>query len=58
MWDSISKPPQYADSKLSDFFDVQYSALSHFEEKYEDFIADTVTLRRRFLPDGAHTFLG
>ena len=31
---------------------VQYAAMSHFEEKYEDFIADTVMLRRRFTPDG------
>jgi hypothetical protein len=31
---------------------VQYAALSHFEEKHEDFIADTVMLRRRFTPDG------
>ncbi len=31
---------------------VQYAALSHFEERYEDFMADTVVLRRRFSPDG------
>lgn len=31
---------------------VQYAGLSHFEEKYEDFLADTVVLRRRFTPDG------
>ena len=23
MWDSISKPPQYVDSKLEDFFEVK-----------------------------------
>ncbi|KAG1660222.1 hypothetical protein FOA52_005092 [Chlamydomonas sp. UWO 241] len=52
MWGGISKPAQYEDSKLSDFFDVQYAALSHYEEKQEDFMADCVTLRRRFTPDG------
>lgn len=31
---------------------VQYTALPHFEDKYEDFLADTVVLRRRFTPDG------
>ena len=31
---------------------VQYAALSHFEERYEDFQADAVHLRRRFAPDG------
>ncbi|KAF6265964.1 RHD3/Sey1 [Scenedesmus sp. NREL 46B-D3] len=52
MWDSISKPPQYVDSKLEDFFEVQYTALPHYEDKYEDFLADTVVLRRRFTQDG------
>uniref|UniRef100_A0A383VTW4 Protein ROOT HAIR DEFECTIVE 3 homolog n=1 Tax=Tetradesmus obliquus TaxID=3088 RepID=A0A383VTW4_TETOB len=52
MWDSISKPPQYTDSKLEDFFEVQYTALPHYEDKYEDFLADTVVLRRRFTQDG------
>jgi hypothetical protein len=31
---------------------VQYTALPHYEDKYEDFIADTVVLRRRFTPEG------
>mmetsp|Transcript_17254 Transcript_17254/g.51819 ORF Transcript_17254/g.51819 Transcript_17254/m.51819 type:complete len:843 (-) Transcript_17254:172-2700(-) len=48
MWAAIAKPAQYSDSALSDFFDVQYTALSHFEEKPEDFAADAVMLRRRF----------
>jgi hypothetical protein len=26
MWDSISKPPQYEDSKLEDFFEVNINA--------------------------------
>ncbi|MEW5304073.1 MAG: hypothetical protein WDW36_006707 [Sanguina aurantia] len=52
MWESIAKPPQYTDSKLRDFFNVQYAGLSHFEEKYEDFLADTVMLRRRFTTEG------
>ena len=33
MWASITKPAQYTESKISDFFDVQYAGLSHFEEK-------------------------
>ena len=33
MWAAISKPTQYNDSKMSDFFDIQYAGLSHFEEK-------------------------
>jgi len=50
MWDSISKPPQYVGSRIEDFFEVQYAALPHYEEKYDDFIADSIVLRRRFSP--------
>ena len=31
---------------------VQYAAMSHYEEKYEDFLVDAAILRRRFQPDG------
>lgn len=31
---------------------VQYTALPHYEDKYEDFVADTTVLRRRFTEDG------
>jgi hypothetical protein len=31
---------------------VQYTALPHYEDKFEDFKADTVVLRRRFTPEG------
>ncbi|GIL45756.1 hypothetical protein Vafri_2910 [Volvox africanus] len=57
MWDSIAKPPKYEGSKLKDFFEVQYAALSHFEERYEDFQADAVHLRRRFSPDNEETLI-
>jgi hypothetical protein len=50
MWDAISKPPQYANSKLEDFFEVQFAALPHYEERQDDFMADAVMLRRRFSP--------
>eukprot|EP00878_Enallax_costatus_P007274 GHUV01007620.1.p1 GENE.GHUV01007620.1~~GHUV01007620.1.p1 ORF type:complete len:669 (+),score=286.68 GHUV01007620.1:963-2969(+) len=57
MWDTISKPPQYANSKIHDFFEVKYTALPHYEDKYEDFIADTVVLRRRFTQEGDGSLL-
>ncbi|KAI8462488.1 MAG: root hair defective 3 GTP-binding protein [Monoraphidium minutum] len=50
MWDSISKPPQYVGSRIDDFFEIQYAGLPHYEEKYDDFIADSIVLRRRFSP--------
>lgn len=47
MWDSISKPAQYVGSSINDFFEVQFAALPHFEERHDDFVADTIVLRRR-----------
>ncbi|KAG2432901.1 hypothetical protein HXX76_008632 [Chlamydomonas incerta] len=57
MWDSIAKPAAYTGSRMTDFFEVQYAALSHFEERYEDFQADAVHLRRRFAPDAEDTLV-
>ena len=57
MWDSFSKPVQYEGSSITDFFELQFVALSHFEEKHEDFVADTVMLRRRFQPDDDKTLI-
>lgn len=47
MWDAISKPPQYIGSSINDFFEVQFAALPHYEERHDDFVADTIVLRRR-----------
>ncbi|KAK9824432.1 hypothetical protein WJX72_010204 [[Myrmecia] bisecta] len=48
MWASIAKPPQYEDSLFTDFFEVQYAALPNFEDREEEFRAESVLLRRRF----------
>lgn len=37
---------------LTALLQVQYTALPHYEDKFEDFKADTVVLRRRFTPEG------
>ncbi len=42
---TVSAPPPLVSQ-------VKYAGLSHFEEKHEDFLADTVTLRRRFTLEG------
>ncbi|KAK9867191.1 hypothetical protein WJX84_006772 [Apatococcus fuscideae] len=57
MWDSIAKPPQFADSNLTDFFEVQYAALPNFEEKEEDFRAESFILKRRFEPEEEGTLV-
>lgn len=52
MWDGITKPPAYEHSNIVDFFEIQYAALSNYEEKPEDFLADVTILRRRFTDQG------
>ena len=51
LWASIAKPPAYEESTIADFFDVQYAALSNYEDRTEDFLAETTLLRRRFTED-------
>ena len=51
MWDTLAKPEEYGTSSLQDFFELQYAALSNYEDKPEDFSAESVMLRRRFTHD-------
>lgn len=51
MWDTLAKPEEYERSTLQDFFELQYAALSNFEDRPEDFAAESVVLRRRFTHD-------
>lgn len=48
MWEGITKPPQYEQYTLTDFFDLQYAALSNYEDRQEEFLAESVLLRRKF----------
>eukprot|EP00887_Chlorella_sp_A99_P002604 scaffold6.g2604.t1 len=57
MWEGITKPPQYEAASFNDFFDVQYAALSNYEDRQEEFLAESVILRRRFAADEPDTFL-
>ena len=51
MWGAIAKPAAYENSKISDFFEIQYAALSNFEDRADEFMAETTLLRRRFTDD-------
>lgn len=53
MWEGIAKPPAYEGLPLTDFFEVQYAALANYEDRAEDFRAETHLLRRRFTQEGA-----
>lgn len=48
IWDSLSKPPELADRKLSEYFDLSFTALPHkilVPDKFEAAVQD---LRKRF----------
>ncbi|CAN0854944.1 Protein ROOT HAIR DEFECTIVE 3 homolog 2 [Linum grandiflorum] len=48
IWDSVPKPQAHQDTPLSEFFNVEVTALSSFEEKEEQFKAQVAELRQRF----------
>ncbi|GLU14081.1 hypothetical protein SLE2022_306720 [Rubroshorea leprosula] len=48
IWDSVRKPPAHIDTPLSDFFNVEITALPSYEEKEEQFKEQVVQLRQRF----------
>uniref|UniRef100_A0ACD5YZ61 Uncharacterized protein n=1 Tax=Avena sativa TaxID=4498 RepID=A0ACD5YZ61_AVESA len=49
IWDSVPKPDVYKEAALSDFFNVDVSALSSYEEKEEQFKEQVGKLRHRFI---------
>lgn len=49
IWDSLSKPPELKDSKLSDYFDLSFAALSHKVLVPDKFEAEVQELRKRFV---------
>ncbi len=51
MWAGLAKPAAYEASRLQDFFDLQYAALSNYEDRPEDFAAESIVLRKRFTRD-------
>lgn len=48
VWATIEKPPQYQDSKIFDFFDLEFVSLPHYKFQKEKWLADVKELRRRF----------
>jgi hypothetical protein len=46
-WCCLATPPSIFKMQ------IQFAGLPHYEEKYEDFVADATVLRRRFTVDGA-----
>ncbi|GJM95220.1 hypothetical protein PR202_ga11930 [Eleusine coracana subsp. coracana] len=48
IWNSVAKPEAHKDTPISEFFNVQVTALSSFEEKEEQFREQVQQLRQRF----------
>ena len=48
LWESIQKPEKHKYSQLQEFFDIKFVTLPNYEEKEEEFRAETTLLRRKF----------
>ncbi|GLT59945.1 hypothetical protein SLA2020_327380 [Shorea laevis] len=48
IWDSVRKPPAHKNTPLSEFFNVEVTALSSYEEKEGQFKEQVSQLRQRF----------
>jgi hypothetical protein len=47
IWAGIVKPAKYAESALTDFFDVRYTFLPNYEERTEEFVEEASALAAR-----------
>jgi len=48
IWDSVPKPPKHKETPLSDFFNIEITTLSSYEEKEEMFKEQVAFLRQHF----------
>ncbi|KAI3989302.1 hypothetical protein MKX01_004851 [Papaver californicum] len=48
IWDNVPKPQAHKDTPLSEFFNVEVTALNSYEEKEEQFKEQVAALRQRF----------
>ncbi|KAI6671779.1 hypothetical protein NL676_006664 [Syzygium grande] len=48
IWDEVPKPQAHKETPLSDFFNVEFVALSNYEYKEEQFKEEVASLRERF----------
>ncbi|KAK7692530.1 Dynamin-like GTPase that mediates homotypic ER fusion [Cerrena zonata] len=57
IWDSLSKPPELQDRRLSDYFDLSFTALPHKILVPDKFEAAVQELRRRFTDKSREDYL-
>ena len=57
IWDTLSKPAELQDRKLTDYFDLSFTALPHKVLASEKFESDVRTLRGRFTDKSKDDFV-
>ena len=57
IWESLSKPPELQDRKLSDYFDLSFTALPHKILAADKFEQDVQLLRKRFTDKGKEDYV-
>lgn len=57
IWESLSKPVELQDRKLSDYFDLSFTALPHKVLAADQFQAEVKKLRNRFVDKDADGYL-
>ena len=57
IWDTISKPPELKDRKLSDYFDLAFTTLPHKILVPEKFEQEVAQLRVRFMDKTSPDYL-
>eukprot|EP00164_Ancoracysta_twista_P000028 GFYU01000037.1.p1 GENE.GFYU01000037.1~~GFYU01000037.1.p1 ORF type:complete len:861 (+),score=295.01 GFYU01000037.1:145-2727(+) len=48
IWSSLSKPERFAESDVSDFFDLDFTSLPHYEFARDDFTSEVEKLQSKF----------
>mmetsp|Transcript_24742 Transcript_24742/g.29954 ORF Transcript_24742/g.29954 Transcript_24742/m.29954 type:complete len:815 (+) Transcript_24742:16-2460(+) len=57
LWDSIAKPAEKSNMKLTDYFELKFASLPNYEEREELFRAETCMLRERFASEDEDAFI-
>ena len=57
IWESLSKPDELKDRKLSDYFDLSFTALPHKILAADKFESEVLNLRKRFADKDAPDYL-
>jgi hypothetical protein len=51
IWGTITKPERHANAAFTDFFDLRFVALAHYEHAHEQFLTEAAELCERFVKD-------